>query len=88
MIADRFPSALSPLCSIPTNPDDRASYVVCAVDTIRNASTLLDVLSHSFEDSEAPESAAHFTLVNTVQCAIGHALRLLEESSNVVEVRP
>ena len=46
MIADRFPSALSPLCAIPTT-DDRASYVVCAVDTIRSACNLLDTLAHA-----------------------------------------
>lgn len=79
MIADRFPSALSPLCAIPTT-DDRASYVVCAVDTIRSACNLLDSLAHALEDSEAPEATAHWTVLNTAQWAIIHALRLLEDS--------
>ena len=80
MIADRFPSALSPLCSIPTNPDDRASYVVCAVDTIRSASNLLDSLAHALEDSKEPTATAHWTVLNTATWAIIHALRLLEEN--------
>lgn len=77
--SNRFPSARSPLCSIPTNPDDHASRTVCAIDTIRNASTLLDALAYRLEDSEAPESNAQWTLLNTGQWAIAHALQLLEE---------
>ena len=75
--SNRFPSARSPLCSIPTNADNPASRALCAIDTIRNACNLLDVLMHSYEDSD--EHGAQFTLLNTVQSALSHALELLEE---------
>lgn len=72
-----FPSARSPLCAVPVNADNPASRAACAIDTIRNACNLLDVLSHAYEDSD--EHAAQFTLLNTVQFALSHALQLLEE---------
>lgn len=73
---NRFPSARSPLCAIPTNPADHASRTVCAIDTIRNACNLLDALACGLEDSEAN---GQWTLLNAAQWAIAHALQLLEE---------
>lgn len=74
-----FPSARSPLCVIPTNADDRDSRVVCAIETMRNACSLLDLLAHGLEDSEAPEATGQWTLLNTAQWALAHALQLLED---------
>ena len=73
-----FPSARSPLCAVPVN-DDPASRAACAADTIHAASDLLSVLAYHLEDSEAPEANAQFTLLNTVQSALNHALQLLED---------
>lgn len=74
-----FPKARSPICSIPTNNEDPGSRVVCAIDTIRNASSLLDALSYGLEDSEAAESHGQWLILNIAQSAIAHALQLLEE---------
>lgn len=74
-----FPSARSPLCAVPVNADDPANRIDCAVETIRNACNLLDLLAHELEDSEAPEATGQWTLLNTAQWAIAHALQLLEE---------
>lgn len=72
-----FPNARSPLCAVPVNADNPASRAVCAIDTIRNAASLLDVLGHAYEDSD--EHAPQFTLLNCAQSALSHALQLLED---------
>jgi len=77
--SNRFPSARSPLCAVPTNPDDRDARATCAIDTIRSACNLLDVLAYRLEESEDTEALGQWTLLNAAQWAFGHALQLLEE---------
>lgn len=80
-----FPSARSPLCAIPGDAEDRNSRIVCAIDTIRNACNLFDVLAHGLESDEATESTGRWTLLNTAQWAIAHALQLIEEGREIPE---